>query len=319
MDYMELQRRAFEAQFGSLEELGYSDKTKEEKEPDDEFGGFSSDSSNSESLESDGSDAESVVSSDSSDSPPAPKVITLSDSVDPPPSSSKKDRKLLRLGRAPTLAELERKEAELSKLTKKQRAQGAKEDEENLENDLKLQRLLAESHILANQLEYLGADVTLKTIDYDDPTGTARRKVLTHRIRTLAATNSSTGGLPKKLQKMPMNLRKAHIKAREDRVAQYEREAKEAGIVLSKTKNGEVRDLDFGKGSTFVADRLGTGVRASKKRRERGLKINAVGKSTRNGLVISQRDIDRINGPVGRGKSLRGGRGGRGGRGRGHH
>lgn len=304
-DYMAVQRRNFEAQFGSLETLGFEDKSKrrstahvrdnrdeaegDEAESDEmSFGGFSdSDDSGSESPESD--------SESQSEEEPAPKIIRLDDNFSTAPVITKKDQKLLRSGRAPTMAEIEEKNRKLEKISAKQAQQNKKEDEDNLENDMKLQRLLQESHILSNQLQFSGADLTLLTIDYEEPTGKARKKALTSRIRNLASTNSSTEGLPKTLEKMPMSMRKGMIKSRDRKVAKYEQEAKDAGIILSKVKKGELRQLDHGRGSTFASDRLGSGKKDTKRVRDRGLQINSVGRSTRNGLVISKDEISRIN------------------------
>lgn len=320
---LEIQRRNFEAQFGTIEDLGYQDKSKHgeedaQSEASDEPSDDDEDSNDEDEndIDSDSSAMELDFDSDTNEyqqqdavEAPAPKVVKLS-SFSTPIQTSKADKKLLRLGRAPTLAEIAKKEQLLLNLTKKQQAQAKKEDDDNVENDLKLQRLLLESHILANAVEYSGADVTLQTLDYEDPTGKARRRALDSRIRTAAAINSRTQGLPKSLEKMPMAMRKGMVKARESKVARYEQEARDAGIVLSKVKKGDVRNLDAGRGSTPSSDRLGSGHRVEKRMRDRGLKINAIGRSTRNGLVISQTEIDKING-AGR----RGGKGGRGGRG----
>lgn len=304
-DYMkalEIQRRNFEKQFGNLEEMGFVDKSKtatpesseslSEEDPVMEDGeevenGASSDSESEEESEEELSSEEEEV---------KPKVVKLVADDSVPTMASKEDKKLLRKGRAPTLAEIERKKAELAKITKKQQAQAAKEDAENLDNDLKLQRLLSESHILAHNMEHLGAELTMQTIDYEAPVGNARRRILDQRIREVAATNSSTKGLPKKLEKMPMKLRKGIINARERRVAEYEREAREAGIVLSKVKKGQLRELELGRGATASSDRLGVGKKQKNRIRDRGLKINLIGKATRNGLRISADEISRING-----------------------
>lgn len=90
-------------------------------------------------------------------------------------------------------------------------------------------------------------------------------------------------------------MRKGMIASRERQIAKYEEEARNAGIILSKVKKGELRDIKQGKGSTLASDRLGTGKKTSKKIRDRGLKINSIGRSTRNGLIISQQEIDKIN------------------------
>lgn len=316
MKALEIQRRNFEAQFGSLESMGFTDKTAQASESDDsssddndndsdgsssgssdeeeDFGGFDSEyDSESENVDESRKRVQGKV-TPSLNSVTKPKVILLTELFTPAPVP-KSNRKLARSGRVPTIQEQEEKQRQLNKLTKKQQQQAAKEDEENLENDLKLQRLLSESHILAHNVEHSGADLTLQTIDYEAPVGNARRRILDQRIRTAAAINSATGGLPKSLEKMPMGMRKGMIRARDNRVAEYEREAKEAGIILSRVKKGELRNLDQGRGATVSSDRLGTGKKNAKRIRDRGLKIQSVGKSTRNGLRISQLEIDRVN------------------------
>ena len=305
---LEIQRRNFEAQFGSIEDMGFEDKSKAQAESEDEDENSSQDSTDQSSEEQDsefdevGSNVDEeemyfLEGDEDQDDVPQPKVFKLNDSSNtPPPVVSKQDRKLLKSGRAPTLLEISKKEKLAAKQQAKQQSAKSKaEDEENLANDLKLQRLLKESHILANTLEYSGADLTLQTIDFEDPTGKARRRALDSRIRELASTNSRTGGLPKKLEKMPMAMRKGMIKKRDERIKKYEKDARDAGIVLSKVRKGELRDLDAGKGSTSSSDRLGTGKKVDKRIRDRGLKINGIGRSTRNGLVISQGEIDRVN------------------------
>lgn len=318
MKALEIQRRNFEAQFGSLGSMGFTDKTAQASESDDsssddndndndsdgsssgssdeeeDFGGFDSEyDSESENVDESRKRVQGKV-TPSLNSVAKPKVILLTELFTPAPVP-KSNRKLARSGRVPTIQEQEEKQRQLNKLTKKQQQQAAKEDEENLENDLKLQRLLSESHILAHNVEHSGADLTLQTIDYEAPVGNARRRILDQRIRTAAAINSATGGLPKSLEKMPMGMRKGMIRARDNRVAEYEREAKEAGIILSRVKKGELRNLDQGRGATVSSDRLGTGKKNAKRIRDRGLKIQSVGKSTRNGLRISQLEIDRVN------------------------
>lgn len=304
---LEIQRKNFEAQFGSLETLGYEDKSKNVKvQQEDEFDGFgsgddedvnisSSDEMSNSASDNEYDEADDDDEDDDEEQKVVPKVVRLNDSFTAKGPTSKANRKMLGSGRVPTLAEIAAKERELSKLSAKQLAKGKKEDDDNLENDLKLQRLLLESHILANAVEYSGADVTLQTLDFDDPTGKARRRALDSRIRKISSINSASGGLPKKLEKMPMAMRKGMIQSREKKVARYEQEAKDAGIILSKLKKGELRDLNAGKGSTLTSDRIGTGKKIVNRVRDKGLKIHSVGKSTRNGLVIAQTDIDRIN------------------------
>lgn len=307
MRTLEIQRRNFELQFGSLETLGFEDKSKTQKSNSDElrsdelgsddednelFEGFSDDSDDQDILDQQESDDD-AESSDNGDD--KPKVIKLEDNYTAAPVLSKKEQRLIRSGRAPTLTEIEQKERELAKISAKQAQQGKKEDEDNLENDIQLQRLLQESHILASNQDYSGAELTMQTIDFEEPTGKARKKALTSRLRNLSTTNSSTGGQPRKLESMPMAMRKGMIQSRENKIRKYEEEAKNAGIILSKVKKGELRDLNMGKGATFSSDRIGSGKKQVNRIRDRGLKINSVGKSTRNGLIISPKDISRIN------------------------
>lgn len=304
-DFLELQRRNFERQFGSLLSLGYDDKTLGESNSGGESAGDSGSASSaeendfaafdSENLDvSSGSEAESASESDSETAPAEAPVIRLDDSFTPA-AASRADRKLARLGRAPTLAELAERQRRIDKVSKKQQQQAAQEDADNLDNDLKLQRLLKESHILAHNREHSGAALTLQTIDYEAPIGNARRRILDQRIRAASALNSATHGLPRTLEKMPMVRRKRLIKEREARVAEYERESREAGIVLSKVKKGELRNIDQGRGATNANDRLGVGKKQARRIRDRGLRINSVGKSTRNGLRISPEEISRAN------------------------
>lgn len=299
-DALEIQRRHFEKQFGLLSSMGFQDTTLPVESCNFEgFSGTDSDrASDSDNETNDENSIESECGQPVSKIRRAPeaRVVKLGGGPDRKQVVSyKAQKRFARSGRAPSLMELEAKQERLEKITKKQKLQAAAEDAENLENDLKLQRLLSESHILAHHSESSGADLTLQTLDYEAPIGNARRRILDHRIRAVLATNSSTGGLPKKLERMPMNIRKGIIKARDRRVAEYEREAKEAGIVLAKVKKSDTRVLNQGRGVTVASDRLGSGKKHPSRMRDRGLRINSVGKSTRNGLRISQDEIDRIN------------------------
>ncbi|CAI5759165.1 unnamed protein product [Candida verbasci] len=276
---LEIQRRNFEAQFGSIEDLGFEDKSKGKSSESESENNSESESETSES-DFEGFDPASEINE--------PKVIKLNDSYTPTPTISKRDKKILKYGKIPTVEEIDKRE----KLAESKKPKTNEDNDENLQNDLKLQKLLKESHILTNTLEYSGADLTLQTIDFDDPTGKARRRTLDSRFEELSSTN---GVRPKTLEKMPMNMRKGMIKKRNEKISKYEKEAKDAGIVISKVRKGELRDLSAGRGSTSSSDRLGSGKKIKKTNRDKGLKIHGIGKSTRNGLVISQNDITRIN------------------------
>ena len=314
MKALELQRRNFEAQFGSLELLGYEDKSKstetnhtDSNDDSDEFGGFS-DNTSTTASESSEDESDNATNLKFVHGKPGAKefnknslvtVVKLSETM-PAPPVSKAEVRMARSGRAPTMKEI----AEKDKQKPAAKKISSKEDQENLDNDLKLQRLLSESHILSNLMAHSGADLTLQTIDFEDPTGKARRRAIDSRIRQLASTNSATGGLPKTLKKMPLSMKKGMIRKRDSRISKYEEEAKNAGIVLSKVKKGHVRDLVSSKGSTLVSDRLGTGTKTKNTKRDKGLKISSIGRSTRNGLIISQEEIDRIGGKGKFGKKM---------------
>lgn len=324
---LDAQRRAFEAQFGSLESMGFQDNSKADAEllalsSDDsdasDFGGFSDDDDNDNrqqptkpSRSTMDVDLDLLLESEEllESEDEAPRVVRLGEPAPQSIQTLKKDRRLLKLGRAPTLAEIEAQQQLAAKQQEKElrRKAASGEDAENLENDLALQRLLKESHILAHHLEYSGADLTLKTIDHEEPTGKARKRILDHRIREISAVNSLTGGLPKRLEKMPMQMRKGMIDAQARRVAKHEKEAREAGIVLARVRKGQTRELDMGRGVTARLDRLGTGIKKKKtvNKRDRGLRIQAVGRSTANGLVISEREIARVSNSSRGGKSRR--------------
>ncbi|KAG7883299.1 hypothetical protein KL937_000472 [Ogataea polymorpha] len=222
----------------------------------------------------------------------APLVVKFEDKYTPTKSQpTKEDKKVLKSGRPITLEELKRnKKAQEEQLLKGSKS---KSDEEDIKNDIALERLLSESHILADTRGsiYSGADLTLQTLDHENPVGNARVKALNSRIQKVAEVN---GNGKKKLEKMPMEMRKGMIKAHLRKVEKYEREAKDAGIVLAKKKKEEFRQLSD-RGVTSISTRIGKGIKKDKRIRDRGLKINTVGKSTRNGLVLSQKDIDKIN------------------------
>lgn len=269
LEQLQTERRNFEAQFGSLASLGFEDKVGTAVSSDDEeFRGFSDE--DNDSL------------SDTSEVKVGPKVIKLNDTPFTAPVS-RKDQQRLRAGRAPTLQEVEKRTPKPSV---------GQDDDDNVENDIKLQRLLQESHILQAHTKYSGAEVTLQTLNYEEPSGKARKKALTSRLRNLSSVNSS--GHPKKLEKMPMAMRNGMIKSRQKQINKYEEEARNAGIVLSRVKKGETRDLGVGNGVTFASDRLGRGRKKITRVRDRGLRIHSVGKMTRHGLKISKQEIDRV-------------------------
>lgn len=130
-------------------------------------------------------------------------------------------------------------------------------DADNLKNDLALQRLLKESHLLESASELA-------------PTGKNRHKALDLRMQNLGAKSSLYQ------QKMPSSHRrgiKAKVATKDEK---RRREARENGIVLEKP--------------TAKAKPSST------KKRERGVGGPSVGKFSGGTLNLSQRDINAITG-----------------------
>ncbi|EJS43311.1 faf1p [Saccharomyces arboricola H-6] len=320
---IELQRKAFESQFGSLESMGFEDKTKnihaeadtssvsdsENDSPDNTDGPDNDDREGSPSSEYDEDDA-----SDEDDEPKSkretqPKVIKFSGPSDVYIPPSKKTQKLLRSGK--TLSQLNKK---LESTESREEKEDETLEAENLQNDLELQQFLRESHLLSafnnggSNSTDSGVSLTLQSmsggnedgIAYQDDQviGKARSRTLEMRLSRLSKVNGHQEKISR-LEKVPMHIRKGMINKHVQRIKKYEQDAAEGGIVLSKVKKGQFRKIE----STYKKDierRIGGSIKARDKeratKRERGLKISSVGRSTRNGLIVSKRDIARISG-----------------------
>ncbi|GME96705.1 unnamed protein product [[Candida] boidinii] len=116
----------------------------------------------------------------------APVVVKFVDKYgNNPREQSKDDKKVLKSGRPISLSVLEEKR----KTAEKQLLKNAKSkaDQEDIKNDLALDRLISESHILATHQQYSGAELTLQTLDHENPTGNARVRALDSRIQKLAS------------------------------------------------------------------------------------------------------------------------------------
>ena len=148
------------------------------------------------------------------------------------------------------------------KPTKDAGGRGSKDDDDgtdadNLKNDLALQRLLKESHLLESASELA-------------PTGKNRHKALDMRMQSVGAKSSLYQ------QKMPSAHRKgmkAKASAKDDK---RRREAKENGIILEKPAPKSKP--------------------TSTKKRERGVGGSSIGKFTGGTLNLSQRDYNSITG-----------------------
>lgn len=245
----------------------------------------------------------------------APIIVKFEDkySTSATPEISKDDKKMLKSGKPLTLAEMKkRKEKALNQQLKESSSNESKDD---VENDLKLKRLLDESHILKHvgRDHFSGAQLSLDTVD--QPIGKARVRTLDQRIRNLSETNGDQKIL-NKLEKIPMKRRQMLIAREREKQEKFEKDAKDAGIVLSRKSKGQIRYIDDS--SSIAKENLfGKGKLQSKKTSSRGLKIHSVGKKVDGGLFFSKSQIEKINGVDSRGgRGGRGGsRGGRGGRG----
>lgn len=136
-----------------------------------------------------------------------------------------------------------------------------KDDEEDLKNDLELQRLIEESHILHEQQEFTGADISV---------GDPMESIGKNRIKILEARLAKAGG-KKKVEKMPMAIAKGVKAKAKERAETHKSRAREAGIVLAHEKKVRKQRVH-----------------------DRGLKINSVGKATAHGVSVSERDIARV-------------------------
>lgn len=285
---LEIQRRAFEQQFGSLESMGYEDQTKlvredestsqSESESDSEGDGrgeSESDPDSASETEQSGSDDNGESSED--EQLAAPRVIKFNGPSDDYVPPSRKEQQRLRSGRS----------LRSTSAGAVAPADVPDDEDDHFENDLALQRLLQESHLLS----------ALGTPDLDSaPQGKARARTLETRLRALSAAN---GRDQLRLEKVPMQVRKGMVDKHVRRIAQHEHDAREAGVVLPAVKRGEFRRID----RTFRTDierRIGSGPRkkaaAAAKRRQRGLRVQTVGRSTRHGLRISAADAARLGG-----------------------
>ncbi|KAK9464052.1 uncharacterized protein V1516DRAFT_609336, partial [Lipomyces oligophaga] len=161
------------------------------------------------------------------------------------------------------------------------------DDRRNLKHDLELQRLITESHILSESNSGL------------NPIGKTRLKTLDTRIDSLSirSANARSGNKtdyyslnPKSLleikqrkfnrEKMSMKMRTGILSKQSERKRRSDSYAREAGIVLPVSSRSN---------SISISNTN------SNSRRDRGLKIQAVGKFTRSGLKINKSDIARLS------------------------
>jgi len=183
----------------------------------------------------------------------------------------------------------------VAKKAKTSKEEGDEDSAAFLANDLALQRLIAESHILSaaggNASHYLSsAAATTTTNTRAFAEGRIRKKTTDLRIQALGAKTSVLAQ-----EKMPMSMRKGIKKSTLEKEDKRRREAKENGIILERQAQNKT-----------------AGGRVQKKRKDRPVDLPGVGRMRGAELRISARDVRDIQGSG----SSSGGRGGRGGGGK---
>lgn len=334
MRQMEIQRKAFESQFGSLESMGYEDKSKVISKGSNSEDEHTTDIYNDEDYISESSEGDS--SSSDNDKPQEientlpnkstfrqPKVIKFNETNATYVAPSKEEQKMLRSGK--TLSSVDKRKALLEEKNSKKHKTTPEEEKveaENLQNDVELQQFLQESHLLSafnsTSTSSSGVSLTLESmgssnsesIAYqdDEVSGKARLRTLEMRLNRISKVNGHEKKI-NKLEKVPMHIRKGMVDKHVQRIRKYEKDAAEGGIILSKVKKGQFRKIE----STYKKDierRIGNSIKSKDEernaRRERGLKINTIGRSTRNGLIVSKDEIARIGGSSNFSKGNRG-------------
>ncbi len=171
-------------------------------------------------------------------------------------------------------------------------AKSSREDPEDsaafLANDLALQRLIAESHILSaaggNSSHYLSEAAAGNAANTKAfASGRTHQKTTDLRIQALGAKESVLTQT-----KMPMAMRKGIIKTAESREDARRREARENGIILERRMK------------TVPKSKL------KKKRSERAVDLPAIGKMRGAALHISAREARAIEASGSRGSSGKG-------------
>lgn len=302
-EYQRKMKLAFEAQFGQVE--GPQEEEEEEEEEEDSDSDSGSDDNNDdfddnedlvelsktyverpsddEDMDTDSEDEqeEEVEQAVEKKKEEGPVVVRFTGSDRSTRDFNEKAEKKRFMSKKTPLSEVQKEEKEKLLSETQRRVPKTKEEEEeekeDLQNDVALQRLINESSILHSQAamsNYSGADISF--LD-DGPIGKARLKTLSSRIESL-------GGKHIPLQKnMPMLTRKMVNSKFQNKVKAEQQHAQEAGIILAKTAPVDNR---------FA-------IRKKKVvKRDRGLKINAVGKTTAGGIKLSKHEIRKFGGKI---------------------
>lgn len=264
---MDVFKRNFEQQFGKVEGLPSEDEEEDDEEDKDEDDDDDSEKEENDSdldIEMDQEYAhyneseESEEPEDSEDEKPL--VVKFNDSSYTMDSliEDKQQKKLFMSSKTPL------QERPPSPKSRRNKSKPDEDEQLNLDNDLALQRLIKESHILA-EAGLSGVDISTGI------TGKARHKTLESRLNDLGVKKSKEG-------QIPMNMRKGMIAKSQERQATHIKQSREAGIILARP-------------SKKVGEKEKKPVK-----RERGLKIASVGRETRHGLIISKSEIAKYSG-----------------------
>ena len=293
-------QRAFEKKFKPLEG---SEKPAREKKPAVEDNSEEDDDDEDEDEDEDSQDSGPGSDNDSDDfsgfseseetnqAPAKPQIEVIEDRTfrRADPAEEKRLKKQFMSAKIPSTPKYPIAHKPSATATAAAAGTDAQDDESNnLQNDLALQRLLKESHLLdANTFSATGTASSA-------PEGAARLKALDMRIRDLGGKKSHL-----EQDRMPIAFRKGMVAKAGEREDKRRTEAKENGIILerfgSKSAGGAVAATRGGGRERKKA--IGTG----------GPDVGTFRGAT---LRLSKNDIKGIEG-----SGKRGGKGGRGGRG----
>jgi hypothetical protein len=299
-------QRAFEKKFKPLEENEKPARQKkpvveDNREDDDEDDEEDEDDSNpSSGSDNDSEDVFSGFSGSESETISKPQIEIIEDRTfrRADPAEEKRLKKQFMSAKIPSTPKypIAHKPSGSATTTTTRAADGTEipdDESNNLQNDLALQRLLKESHLL--DASTFSATGTASSA----PEGAARLKALDMRIRDL-------GGKKSHLQqdRMPIAFRKGMVAKAGEREDKRRTEAKENGIILER----------FGAKSAGGGGGAGA---ANGRERKKAIGTGGPDVGTFRGatLRLSKNDIKGIEGSGKRGgKGGRGGRGGRGGK-----
>lgn len=291
-------QRAFEKKFKPLEQ---SEKPAREKKPavednsddDDDSDDDEEDNENSGSGSDDNSDDFSGFSGseEENNAPAKPQIEVIEDRTfrRADPAEEKRLKKQFMSAKIPSTPKypIPHKPSGAAATVSTDPSAKDEDDSNNLQNDLALQRLLKESHLLdANTFSANGTASCA-------PEGAARLKALDMRIRDLGGKKSHLDQ-----DRMPIAFRKGMVAKASEREDKRRTEAKENGIILER----------FG---AKTAGGAGAATRGGGRERKKAIGTGGPDIGTYRGatLRLSKNDIKGMEG------SKRGGKGGRGGRG----